>query len=303
MKTVFFKGKFVPFEEAKVSVMTHALNYGTGAFEGIRGYWNAKKKQTYIMKLQEHYERLKISCDLMHIHLPYSISHLVELTVELVRRNHYEEDVYIRPLAFKSETKIGLGLTGVADDFTVFLTPFGAYLDTSKGIRTCISSWSRVNDNVYPRGAKVTGIYINSSLAKAEALDKGYDEAIMLTADGYVGEGSGENLLIVKNGKLETPPLTENILAGITRSTVIDMAQEAFGIETIERRVKPAELFEADELFFCGTGAEITPIIEVDEHIIGGGKIGPITAKIQKEYFSAVKGENPKYSDWLTPVY
>ncbi|MFH0886868.1 MAG: branched-chain amino acid transaminase [bacterium] len=301
MKVAYFRGKFVPFDEAKIGVMTHAFNYGTGVFEGIRGYWNAKKSKTYLMKLPEHYERLQMSADLLKIKLPYSVDRLIQITVDLIKKNGYKEDVYIRPIAYKSQERIGLGLTGIEDDFTMFLSPFGAYLD-SKGIRTCISSWNRVNDNVYPKGAKVTGIYINSSLAKSEAIEKGYDEAIMLTADGYVGEGSGENLLIVKNGKLETPPLTENILAGITRSTVIDLARDEWGIETIEKRVHPDELYESDELFFCGTGAEITPIIEVGDHKINGGKIGPITEKIQKAYFGAVKGDNPKYLHWLTVV-
>jgi branched-chain amino acid aminotransferase len=302
MKTAFFQGKFVPFADAKIGIMTHAFNYGTGVFEGVRGYWNLRKKQLYILRLKEHFERLQVSALALNIKLKYSLEEMIKITVELCKRNDYKEDVYIRPLAYKSEEKIGLGLTGIADDFCMFVSPFGAYLDISKGINVCISSWRRIGAQSLPQGAKITGAYVNSSLAKAEALEKGFDEAILLSPEGTVAEGSGENLFLVKNGTLITPPLTEIILPGITRVSLIELAEKELGVETVERHVKRDELYGADELFFCGTGAQISPIVSVDRKTINDGNIGPVTKKLQDIYFKAVKGDDPKYMDWLTAV-
>lgn len=301
MKYAFFEGKIVPFAEAKIGIMTHAFNYGTAVFEGIRAYWNEKQKKLYILKLKEHYERLQRSALALKMGIKYPLEELIDLTVELCKKNGYREDLYIRPIAYKSAEKIGLGLTGT-DDFCVFVAPFGDYLDVTKGIRVCVSSWWRISAQSVPPGAKINGTYVNSSLAKAEALEKGYDEAILLSHEKTVAEGSGENLFLVKNGKLITPPLSETILPGITRVCVMEIAQGEFGIETEERQVAQKELYEADELFFCGTGAQISPIIEVDGISIGGGQVGPITKKLQGIYFGAVKGDNPDYLHWLTPV-
>ena len=303
MKKAFFKGKIVPFSDAKIGIMTHAFNYGTGVFEGIRGYWNSGKNQMYILKLKEHYERLQRSALALNIKIKEPMAALIKLTIDLCKQNGYKEDIYIRPIAYKSEEKIGLGLSGIEDDFCVFLAPFGAYLDISKGISVCISSWRRIPAHSLPQGAKITGAYINSSLAKAEALEKGFDEAILLAPEGTVAEGSGENIFIVKRGKLITPPLAEIILPGITRIAIMELAEEELGIETIERHIARDELYSADELFFCGTGAQISSIVKVDGKPIKDGKVGPITKKLQEIYFKAVKGDNPKYNDWVTPVY
>lgn len=303
MKYAFFKGKIVPFSEAKISIMTHGFNYGTAVFEGIRAYWNADQKQMFILKLKEHYERLQRSAWALKIALKYSIGEMCDMTVELARKNGYKEDLYIRPIAYKSQEKIGLGLTGIEDDLCIYVSPFGNYLDISKGIRVCISSWKRIPSTCLPLGAKINGSYVNSSLAKAEALEKGFDEAILLSTDGTVAEGSGENLFIVKNEQLVTPPLTEIILPGITRVAIMDLAKNELGLETVERYVEKEELYSADELFFCGTGAQISPIVEVDEAIINNGKVGVITKKLQEIYFKAARGDNPKYADWVTPVY
>lgn len=303
MKYAFFKGKIVPIEEAKISIVTHAFNYGTAVFEGVRGYWNPGQKQMFILKLREHYERLQRSALALRINLKYPLEKMIQITVELAKRNGYHEDIYIRPLAYKSQEKIGLGLTGIDDDFCMFVSPFGAYLDISKGIKVCISSWRRIPSQSMPQGAKITGAYVNSSLAKAEALEKGYDEAILLSPEGTVAEGSGQNLFLAKDGKLITPPLTEIILPGITRISIIELAEKELGIQTIERHVTRDELFTADELFLCGTASEVSAIGEVDGKKIKDGKIGPITKALQEIYFKAAKGDNPKYSDWLTPVY
>jgi branched-chain amino acid aminotransferase len=303
MRYAFFKGKIVPFGEAKISIMTHAFNYGTGVFEGIRGYWNGEKKQMFILKMREHYQRLLRSAAALKIKLKLSLEELEKITKEVVKWNAYQEDIYIRPIAYKSQEKIGLGLTGIEDDFCLYVSPFGAYLDISKGIRVCISSWRRIGAQSLPHGAKICGAYVNSSLAKAEALEKGYDEALLLSPDGTVAEGSGENLFLVKNGQLITPPLEEIILPGITRLAIMELAEKELGLKTMEKFLQKSDLFEADELFFCGTGAQVSPIVEVDGVKIGSGSIGPLTKKLQELYFKAAKGDDPKYLDWVTPVY
>jgi len=303
MKYAFFKGKIIPFEQAKIGIMTHAFNYGTGVFEGIRGYWNEAKKQMFILKLKEHYERLFRSAAALKIKIKYSLEELQQITIEVAKRNGYQEDIYIRPIAYKSQEKIGLGLTGIEDDFCLYVSPFGAYLDISKGIRICISSWRRIGAQSLPQGAKICGAYVNSSLAKAEAIEKGYDEALLLSPEGTVAEGSGENLFLVKNGQLITPPLEEIILPGITRLAIMELAEKELGIKTTEKFLQKSDLFEADELFFCGTGAQVSPIIEVDGVKIGSGSMGPLTKKLQELYFKAAKGDDPKYLNWVTPAY
>ena len=304
MKYAFFKGKIVPFSEAKIGIMTHAFNYGTAVFEGIRAYWNAEKEQMYIVKLREHYERLERSAKLgMKTSLKYSLAEMEKFTVDLVKKNDYREDIYIRPIYYKSQEKIGLGLTGIEEDFCMYVSPFGAYLDITKGIRVCVSTWWRISAKSAPQGAKINGTYFNSSLAKAEALEKGFDEAILLSHQKTVAEGSGENLYMVKDGKLITPPLSETILPGITRVCIMTLAAKELGIKTVERQIKQEELYSADELFFCGTGAQVSPIIDVDGKQIGSGAVGPITKKLQAIYFAAARGDNPKYTDWVTPVY
>jgi len=303
MKYAYFKGKVVPFGDARIGIMTHAFNYGTAVFEGIRGYWNAQKDQMFVLKMREHYERLQRSANALKIKLQPSLEEMDRITLEIVRRNAYKEDIYIRPIGYKSQEKIGLGLTGIEDDFCLFVAPFGAYLDISKGIRVCISSWRRIPPECLPLGAKINGAYVNSSLAKAEALEKGFDEAILLSTDGTVAEGSGENLFLIKNGELVTPPLDEIILPGITRMAIMELAKNELGMRSTERYVKKEELFSADELFFCGTGAQVSPIAEVDGKKIGRGGVGPLTKKIQDTYFKAARGDDPKYKDWVTPVY
>lgn len=302
MKYAFFKGEIVPFEKATISIMTHAFNYGTGCFEGIRGYWNEDQRQMYILKLKEHYQRLVKSAEAIHINIGMNLKELCDITVELVKRNGYRQDVYIRPLAYKSEEKIGLGLIGVADGFAIFLAPFGNYLDVSAGIKVCISKYRRISECSMPAGAKLTGAYFNSSLAKAEALRRGFVEAITLSRKDNVAEGSGENIFMVKKGELITPRLSDDILPGITRRVVMRLAKDKLRIKTIEKSFKPKELYAADELFFCGTGAQISPIVQVEKKKIGEGKVGPVTRRLQECYFKAVKGEDARYRGWLTAV-
>jgi branched-chain amino acid aminotransferase len=292
----------MPLAEARVGVMTHALNYGTGCFEGIRAYWNPAHEQLYAVKLPEHYQRFRNSCRVMRIGLPYSVPELVELTLELLRRNGYREDVYVRPLAFKSTEMIGVRLHDVADELTIFASPMGNYVETG-GIRCGVSSWRRVDDTMIPPAAKVTGLYVNSALAKTEAIENGFDEAIMLTAAGYVSEGSAENIFLVSGGRLITPSAAEHILVGITRQAVMELARAELGMEVVERQVARSELYSADEVFLCGTGAQVCPVVSVDRRPVGDGTVGPVAQRLQALYFGAVRGELPAYRSWLKPVY
>lgn len=298
----FFNKQFMPLSEAKVGIMTHALHYGTACFEGIRGNWNNQEKKLYIFRNKDHYQRLKKSCNILKIELPYSVEELCQITAELVGKNNYQEDVYIRPVAYKSSQAIGVRLHNLEDDFFIFTTPFGPYLDIEKGARCCVTSWRRVDDNMIPARAKITGIYVNSALAKTEAWENGFDEAIMLTQEGHVSEGSGENIFVIMGGKLYTPPSSENILMGITRDTIIKLASDELGIDTIERKIDRSELYIADECFMTGTAAHVTPVVEVDHREVGSGGVGEITKALQKLYFDIIQGKNPKYLDWCTPV-
>ena len=298
----FFQKKFVPLSEAKIGVMTHALHYGTAIFEGIRGNWNSKNKQIYLFRLREHYERLEKGCRVMKINLHHSVDDLCRITVELAEKCGFQEDIYVRPLAYKSSEALGVRLHNLEDDFVVFPIPWGPYLDMEKA-RCAVSSWHRPADNVIPPQVKITGLYANNALAKTEAIENGYDEAIMLSPDGHVSEGSGENIFLVMDGKLVTPASYNNILMGITRSTVIELAQEELGIEIIERQIDRSELYTADECFLTGTAAHITPVAEIDQRQVGNGEVGKITKKLQVIYADVIKGNNRKYLKWCTPVY
>lgn len=299
----FFNGEIVPIENAKVSVMTHALNYGTGCFEGIRGYWNDNDGELYVFQLRAHYERLLRSCKVLQIVLPYTVDDLCETTLELLRRENFQSDVYIRPLAYKSFEGIGVRLHDISDAFTIWALPFGKYIEKAEGLRVATSSWRRIDDNAIPARIKATGAYVNSALAKSEAMQNGFDEAIVLTQDGHVSEGSAENIFIVRNGVLHTPGLTDNILEGITRHVVSQLATEELGLTVVERSLDRTELYAADEMFFCGTGVEVTPVVEIDHRPIGTGEIGPIFTQIKDLYYAATHATDPKRREWCTPVY
>jgi branched-chain amino acid aminotransferase len=299
----YFKGAFVEDDQAKIGVKTHAFNYGTGCFEGIRGYWNEQDEQVYVFRLRDHYARLHRSGRILGIGIEQSIDELCELTLELVRRNGYREDVYIRPIAYKSSEIVGVRMHGIEDDLTIFTTPFGKYLPADNGCKCCTSTFRRVDDNAIPARAKVTGIYVNSALAKTEANLSGFDEAIMLTHEGHVSEGSGENIFLVSEGKLVTPAATENILLGITRQVAIDLARHELGLETVERAIDRSELYGADEIFMTGTAAEISPVVEVDRRPIGDGAVGPVSDQLRRLFNEVVRGKVAKYREWCTPVY
>ncbi len=303
MNLVYFNKQFVPLTEAKISIRTNALHYGTGVFEGIRAYWNPKEQQLFAFKLPEHYERMVNNCKVMKLKLDHDMKELCAITVDLLRRNQPREDTYIRPIAYLSSEGLGPKLIGYETGFAIYTIPLGEYIDTSVGIKVGFSSWRRISDNTIPARCKVTGGYVNSALARTEAMEQGYDEAIFLTQDGFISEGSAENIFLARNGTLVTPDLSQDILEGITRDVLLTLCREELGLPVIERQVGRTELYVADEVFLCGTGAQVAPVIEVDRRPVGSGKMGPITARIQQLYFQVVKGDHPKYRHWCTPVY
>jgi branched-chain amino acid aminotransferase len=299
----YFDGRVVPLAQANISIATHAFNYGTGCFEGVRAYWNAEQQQLYVLKLPEHYQRMLRSCKILKINLNMSVEDLCAATIEMLRANNFQSDAYIRPLAYKSGRMIKVALSRIPDAFAVFAVPMGDYLDTTRGLRVTVSGWRRLDDNAIPARGKVTGGYVNTALAVDDAMAAGFDDTIMLTNDGHVAEGSSCNFFLVQNGTLVTPPVSEDILVGITRAAVVEVARE-LEIPVIERRIDRSELYVADELFFCGTGVQIAHIGEIDGRVIGdGGRRGPIVEKLQQRYLAAARGAIADYASWRTPVY
>lgn len=297
----FFEDEFVPLDQARVGIATHAFNYGTGCFGGVRAYWNEERQELYVFRIKKHFARFLDSCKLLHIALPYSIDDLAAIVLELLRRENYRQDAYVRPLAYKATEDISPRLYDLDDAFACFTRPLGNYIKLQ--VRACVSSWRRIDDNSIPARGKITGAYINSAFARSEAHWNGYDEAIVLNHDGHISEGSAENIFIVRHDCLITPSVKDNILEGVTRATIMELARKELGMEVHERTIDRSELYLADEAFFTGTGAQVAAIVEVDHHPLGSGTIGPWTQKIQDLYFHIVRGDNPQYLHWLTPVY
>ncbi len=300
----YFQGKIIPLEDAKLPVTTHAFHYGTACFEGIRGNYNPEEKEVYLFRALDHYERLTRSAHIIKIKIRHSPQQLLDITLDVLRKSGLKEDTYVRPVAYKSQQAVAnLRAHLLEDDVMIFSMPMGNYLDPNKGIHCATSSWRRVDDLSIPARAKITGMYVNSVMAKTEAVESGFDEAIMLTHDGHVSEGSAENIFMVAGGKLITPPPSDNILVGITRDTVMTLAQKELGIQTVERSIDRSELYTADEVFLTGTAAHLTPVTKMDHRQIGDGNIGSLTKKLQSIYFDVVRGQNKKYISWCTPVH
>jgi branched-chain amino acid aminotransferase len=300
---VYFNGRLVPLREATVNIATHALNYGTGCFEGIRAYWAEETEELHILKLREHVDRLFRSCAVLRIHLPLTREEMCEVIVEVIRQNGYRSDVYIRPIAFKSEATIKLTLSGLEDSFGVFAFPFGHYAHREGGLRVCLSPWRRIDDTAIPTRAKVTGGYVNASLASDSAHLDGYDEALLLTDEGTLSEASSSNVFLVRSGELITPPLSENILEGITREAVMELARRELGLRVVERSIGRSEVYLADEVFLTGTGIQVEPVTSVDRRAVGDGLPGRITLQLASLYAAAVRRRIPAYASWCTPVY
>ncbi len=300
-KKIWFNGKLVGWNDAKIHVLSHGLHYGTGIYEGMRCYKGVKGSA--IFRCREHMARFAQSAKIYDMPLKYSVSELVKAAVETVKANELEE-CYVRPVAFYGFGSMGVNPAGAPFEVAIACWPWGAYLGEEglrKGVRTTVSSWRRINPQSQPVLAKGNGNYLNSYLAKMEAVRRGFDEAILLNSEGKVAEGSGENIFVIKDGGISTPPLSCGVLSGITRNSVMTLAKDA-GLQVAEREISLEELFIADEVFFTGTAAEVTPIREVDGRVIGSGERGAVTEKLQKAYLDAVRGKNAKYSQWLEPV-
>ncbi|MCU0512318.1 MAG: branched-chain amino acid transaminase [Anaerolineae bacterium] len=299
----YFNGTIVPFEQATVSVMTHALNYGTAVFGGLRGYWNEAEEQLFLFRPDDHFERLIQSASLLRMTLPHTPASLTETLRTLLQQEGYRENCYVRPLAYKASVMIGVRLHDVDDAFTMFALPFGQYVDNEEGLHVGFSAWRRVDDNAIPARGKIAGAYANSSLIKSDALLAGYDEALVLTQDGHLSESSAANVLLVRRGQLITPPVSADLLEGITRRTVLQLAQEELGLTVVERQIDRSEIYLADELLLCGTGVQIAAVTRVEHRRIGSGDMGSITRRLRDLYFDVVTGRVPRYRHWLTPVY
>ncbi len=299
---VFFNNQFVPLSEAKVGILTHALHYGTGVFEGIRGYWDERDHELYLVRPLDHYARWKVNAGILRIGIAPSAEELCRITQELCRRNDYRTDIYVRPLAYKSAERIGVH-SDDKDAFAIVVVPFGEYLDSSKGLHAGVVSWRRIEDCAIPGRAKICGAYVNSALASDEARRNGFDEAIFLTQSGHVAEGASCNIFLVRKGKLITPPVSDDILEGITRDCVMELARRELRLEVVERSIDRSELYVCEEAFFTGTAVGVGPVVKVDHRPVGSGEIGPVTAEMRRLYVEATHGRLPAYRHWLVPVY
>ncbi len=302
-KFAYFQGDIVPFEEARVSVLTHALNYGTAAFGGLRGYWDDQSGQLYIFRPYDHFRRLLQSAKLLRMSLDYTPESLVEITKKLLRTEGYRQDVYIRPLVYKADLGIGVRLHNLEDALSIVALPFGLYVKRDTNAHVTISSWRRVDDNAIPARGKISGAYVNSSLIKTDAAQAGFDEALVLTQDGHLSEGSAMNVFLVRDGVIITPPVTENVLEGITRRSVITLARQVLNTPVVERTIDRTEVYICDEIFLTGTAAQITAVTQVDHVPVGDGVMGPITAQLRQLFAEVVRGHRPDFMDWITPVY
>ncbi len=297
----YFEGGFVPMREAKVSVMTHAFMYGTAVFEGIRAYWNEEQGRLYGLFLREHMERIRKSCRILLMEDVPTADELVHLVVETTRRNGFREDVYIRPSFYKSTRAIGVRLHHLDHQLYIISVPFGNYIDTEHGVRVQTSSWRRNADEALPARGKIVGGYVNMAFQKSEAELNGYDEAIVLTPDGHASEASAANLFMLRDGTLVTPPVSDDILEGITRRAIVTLAADE-GLPVEVRSIDRSELYVADEVFLCGTGVQVSPVVEVDHRPVGTGAVGPVARRISARYFDAVRGKDERYRHWLTPI-
>lgn len=302
-KHAYFRGKIVPYSEAKVGVLTHALNYGTAAFGGIRAYWNAEEEELFVFRPVDHFRRFLNSTRLLSMEFDHTPESLAQLTVQLLQQEGYRRDTYIRPLAYKADEIIGVKLHDLQDEISIVAVPFDRYVSNDTNAHVTFSSWRRVDDNAIPARGKIAGAYANSAFIKTDALRAGFDEALVLNQDGHVSEGSAMNIFMIRNGVVVTPPVTDNILEGITRSTVIELVQEEIGLKVVERSIDRTEVYLCEEFFMTGTAAEVTAVTRVDFHPIGSGVMGPATSRLRKIFADVVRGRVPRYRNWNTPVY
>jgi branched-chain amino acid aminotransferase len=302
-KYAFFEGAIVPIEDAHVSITCNTLHYGIGCFGGLRAFWNEEHDELYLFKPHDHFRRLLNSARFLLCELDYTIEQLTDITVELLRKEGWKQNVYIRPIVYKDDGVFRVQLHDSNDKLAIFSQPVGSYIKADGALSVGFSSWRRVDDNAIPARGKVCGTYVNSALAKSEAVLNGYQEALVLNQDGHVSEASAANLFIVRDGVLITPPITDNVLEGITRKAVIQFARDDFGLEVVERSIDRSELYLADEAFFCGTGVGVAAIGEIDHRVVGNGNSWPIAERMLTQYMRVVTGREEKYRSWLTPIH
>jgi branched-chain amino acid aminotransferase len=302
-KYAYFQGRIVPYSEAKVGVLTHGFNYGTAVFGGLRAYWSGDEEQLFVFRPKDHFRRFLNSTKIMLMEFEHSPESLTQLVLDLLRADDYHCDLYIRPLAYKADEIIGVKLHNLQNELTITAMPFERYVANETNAHVTISSWRRVDDNMIPARGKIAGAYANSALIKSDAVNAGFDEALVLNQDGHLSEGSAMNIFMVKNDTLVTPPITDNILEGITRRSVIDLAREELGIPVIERSIDRTEVYLCDEMFMTGTAAQITAVTRVDYRPIGTGVMGPITTRLRELFQDVVRGRLARYRPWTTPVF
>ena len=290
----YYEGEIVPIEQATVSITCNTLHYGTGCFGGLRGYWNTNQQQLYLFRVHDHYRRFLNSAKLLFCRLDYTPEKLAEITLALLRGEGWQQNCYVRPIAYKDDGVFRVWLHDATDKVAIFSQAVGKYLEADKGANVCVSSWRRVDDSAIPARGKVNGTYVNSALAKSDAMLSGFDEAIVLNQDGHVSEASAANFMMIRDGLLVTPPVTSNLLEGITRRSVLQLAANELGLTIVERDIDRSELYIADEAFFCGTGVQIAAIGTIDHRQIGSGSTGPITQQLSDIYFSVVTGGKQK---------
>lgn len=298
----YFEGKIVPFGDAKISIASHALNYGTAAFGGLRGYWNEKQEKLFVFRPLDHYRRLLNSSKMLCMELPHTPESLTQITIDLLKADNWRQDVYIRPLVYKADAGIGVRLHDLRDEVSIFALPFGAYGKNEDGAHVTVSSWRRIDDNVIPARGKISGAYANSALIKTDAIRSGFDEALVLDNNGHISEGTAMNVFLVRDGVLTTPPVTDNILEGITRRTVLELARNELKIPVVERSIDRTEAYICDEMFLTGTAAQVTVVTKVDHRPVGSGQPGEITLKLRQLFDDVVHGRVEKYARWNVAV-
>jgi branched-chain amino acid aminotransferase len=301
-KHAFFEGKIVPMSEAKINIATHGFLYGTAVFSGMRAYWNEEKKRLFVFRPYEHFHRLLNSARIMAMDIQYDEESLIQLTLDLLRTDDWREDIYLRPTIYKADMGIGVRLHDLRDEFSMFVMAFEKYVKNDTNAHVTISSWRRIDDSVIPARGKVAGAYANSALIKTDANRAGFDEAIVLDHNNHVSEGSAMNIFMVRDGVLVTPPVTDNILEGITRRSIIELARDELGIQVVERSIDRTELFIAEELFMTGTAAQIVSVTRIDHRPVGAGSMGPFTAKLRVMFEDIVRAKNTKYLQWNVEV-
>lgn len=301
-KHAFFEGKIVPLADAKINIATHGFLYGTAVFGGMRAYWNEERKRLFVFRPYDHFRRILHSARMMLMSIPYDEESLIQLTLDVLRTDDWKEDIYLRPTVYKADMGIGVKLHDLRDEFCMFVIKFEKYVKNDTNAHVTFSSWRRIDDNVIPARGKVSGAYANSALIKTDANRSGFDEALVLDHNGHVSEGSAMNVFMLRDGILVTPPVTDNILEGITRRSIMELARDELGLQVVERSIDRTEVFIAEELFMTGTAAQVVAVTKIDHRPVGKGEMGPITTKLRTLFDDVVRAKNSKYTKWNVEV-